>query len=705
MTRFWCSLLLVLVTMTVSAVETEVFSDASGTWFRVSLTAEELQSISPADITAVSASPDTNRVVTSPSRGTPEVAPLKRKACQANMKVLASAIEMYNMDHKDLLREITPKTIAVLEQEKYLRAPFRSPSPNCRYSNTDKHGYYIRVTCSVHGDLEQTWEEHRRREDEQRKSLDTKPGLVVLGQLTSKSPARLKLTNRRTGKSLRDLQIDTAQATPGTEEIKTQWLETWAMDLMLMAGRTPGNPGFKFIMLQEAARMLGTSPAADSPDRRNRLQQADLYSLTTGALAIQEALQLDRMTNPRAHRSDDRHEISKLVGPQIKSHPFAEMIGKRVPQVLPIDALVPAHFYACHFSSIGRQMEFGDLLDQWGTSLLHTMQVAAHDAQIKEKFQDQLCLKPSELTRLFGDQVIADLTICGADPFLHEGTDLTVIFNLKNATLFEANAQKNFAEARSRVPGCREETIDLDGVQVHSLTSIDTKLYSLSCTLDNFKVYSNSRTALKTVISTFRGKTPSLAASDDYRYMRLVFPPNTSKEDVFLYLSDAHIRQLVGPVWKITRQRRIQCLASLRLIHDAATLFQLDGKPGIPTLERLVKDNLLPETLLWCPDHGTYTYGGKPEDDPVCSIHGRMRHLTPIIEYSPKLVSVEEKQDYENFVREYNQYWRQFFDPIGIRGTLATDGILLETCILPLVENSIYDGFKLLSGGEPVEID
>ena len=63
----------------------------------------------------------------------------------------------------------------------------------------------------------------------------------------------------------------------------------------------------------------------------------------------------------------------------------------------------------------------------WGTSLLRAITVTAKDSDIPSRHQEQLCIGVSMLTRLFGDLVIGEIAITGRDPFLKEGTDITVI--------------------------------------------------------------------------------------------------------------------------------------------------------------------------------------------------------------------------------------------------------------------------------------
>jgi hypothetical protein len=63
-------------------------------------------------------------------------------------------------------------------------------------------------------------------------------------------------------------------------------------------------------------------------------------------------------------------------------------------------------------------------------------------------------------------------------------------------------------------------------------------------------------------------------------------------------------------------------------------------------------------------------------------------------------VTAEEAAQYKTFLENYNRYWTQFFDPIGIRVKMGKN-IRIQTCILPLIENSWYDGLAAFSGRSP----
>src|SRR5262249_61825868 len=88
--------------------------------------------------------------------------------------------------------------------------------------------------------------------------------------------------------------------------------------------------------------------------------------------------------------------------------------------------------------------------------------------------------------------------------------------------------------------------------------------------LGDFVVYANSLAGLQRVIDTHQGRHKALADSLDFQYMRTVFRLEDKQEDGFVFLSDAFIRQLVGPASKIKEKRRLEGQTSLYMTTHAA---------------------------------------------------------------------------------------------------------------------------------------
>jgi len=532
---------------------------------------------------------------------------------------------------------------------------------------------------------------------------------VVIGRFQGAGKSSITVFVRKTDELLAEarpvatVELDLPAADGGDPELLKEWALAQARQFTDYVLRSPFSSFYQYCLLQ-SVRKYGV-PEDELPPRLRRAgrpeRRADLYSIATGYLAVQESLQLDAMTGRTTIPEDRGVAIDSLKGPDIKSHPFDKMLEGRKPRLDPVAALVPFDAYYCHFTSISKEIATRDLINQWGTGLIRSASVSARDCDLGTKYQEQLCIGVSVLTRLFGDLLIGEIAITGNDPFLIEGTDLTVLIQVKNRALFDQQMKSYLDDALAAQPDAASAMATYQGVPIRSVTTPDRRIASHSTNLGDYAVYSNSLDALKRVIDTHAKRRPSMADNLDFQYMRTIFPSSPQAEDGFIYLSDAFIRKLVGPRWKIEGQRRIVCQNHLRMIGNAATMYRTELRKK-PTLETLTKEKYLPDPLWKCPNSGTYSLD--PTGRAYCSVHNCLRYCTPVDSVALDKVSNAEAEDYRRFVQNYNEYWRQYFDPIGIRFKVG-NRIEVETCILPLIENSIYNQVRDLIGGKPVALN
>jgi hypothetical protein len=532
--------------------------------------------------------------------------------------------------------------------------------------------------------------------------------ITVTGRFVRPGPARLTILARPAGKPLKSL-VTLAFKLPSGESQNPEVRRAWAQQQqMALAGADPGgDDSFSHYWNLAVAPRYGLSPLASEGSERFRREPPDLYSVFTGAAAIQESLQLELLgSGPQSpaqreairkarNAPDDPVPLASLAGPAVKSHPFREMLKGRDPQLPPLAAFIPADQYAVFFGNINREIELADLMDEWGGNLLRQMEAEARDFKVREKVSRQLCLENSWLTRMFGDRVVGSMAFTGADPFLKEGTDFTVLFCLRDRERFRKQLEKRYAEGAER--GAVRSSFTVAGKQGFAVVSPDRRVSSYALIMDDVAVVSTSRAALERVVAVNEKHLPSLAQADDFRYMRTIFPENAAEEDIFIYLSDPHIRSLVGPRWKIGEARRMRCAGNMALIANARLWFRSE-KRHEPTMAELVAGGYLGKTPPVCPDHGAYAIDKQGEV--FCSQHNRPGLLTPVGEVPLDAVTPGEAAEYTAFVENYNRYWTRFFDPIGIRVKMG-DTIRVQTCILPLIENSWYDGLAAFSGRTP----
>jgi hypothetical protein len=530
--------------------------------------------------------------------------------------------------------------------------------------------------------------------------------LKVYGRFQGEGKTTLSVLARRGDELLSEprllalVELDLPAADGGDADVLQQWA---AAQAQVFAGRvfdSRYSSYYQYGLLQSKRKYSLDDHMLPPSLGRPRGREVDLYAMTTGGLAIQESLQLDAMTGRSEIPTERSVALSSLTGPTIKSHPFEEMMEGRTPRFFPTAKLVPYDAYYAHFSSISKQIATSDMLKQWGTSLLRAFTVSARDSDLAQKYQDQLCIGVSALTRLFGDMVIGDMALSGNDPFLREGSDVSVLIRVKNRAAFEKQMKSYRDTALAQNPDAKMSTSTHGGAAILSVTTPDRRIASHAAWLDDTCVYSNSPDALRRIIDTHAGKRKSMADNLDFQYMRTIFPGTPEDEDGFVYMSDAFIRKLVGPRWKVEAQRRLICQNHLRMITNGATLFRSELRTP-PSLDALVAEDYLPKSTLTCPDSGEYRLD--EQGRALCSVHNCLRYCTPVDSIHFDKVSQVEARDYKRFVQRYSNYWRQFFDPIGIRFRVG-DTVEMETCILPLIESSIYNQLRAIVGGEPVPL-
>ncbi len=506
----------------------------------------------------------------------------------------------------------------------------------------------------------------------------------------------------------------------------------WSLDEALaQLALFPNDPYLQYVVLQlarregqgeatatEVERLIWRSAAPAANDRSN----VDLFSLFTGALAVQESLQLDAMRGERGGRprpgappgldpEKGRREIvsvASLKGPEVKSHPWAAMLGTAKPDVGRLALCVPDDFYLVEFRSPGKMLEALEVSDLWGTHLFNQAARDARGRQTGERLRAQLAIEATPLLRPAYDFAVDEVGLAGSDLFVNEGSDVTLLFRVKQADVFKARMDGFLAKAEKA--GARRDAGEYLGVPYAHLATPDRSVSVFSAyPTAELHVRGNSKAAFERVLQAVLGKAPDgkpvrrLGDTDEYRYVRTLMPRGAKEEDALVYLSDPFIRRLMGPAVKLTERRRVLCYNHLRMVGHAALLYRTERSQAPASPDDLDKAKCLPGPLT-CPDGGKYTLSADGSSG-VCSHHGHANFLTPCLEAPVANVSGAEAGEYMAFLDEYNRYWGTYFDPIALRLQLAPRRYRLETIVLPLIDNSIYTGLAFALGGAPEPLD
>jgi len=522
----------------------------------------------------------------------------------------------------------------------------------------------------------------------------------------------------------------------GTTPAKTQqaWTFEEAVEQLTL---NPDDVYLQYVALQLGRNEGKLNEATSAIERMHRRRgwgpdrRVDLFDLFTGALAVQESLQLDTMRGGRdsdtvllADPALNTVKVADLSGPTVKSHPWGKMLaaqtvsGKK-PEVSPLSLCVPEDQLYVEFRALSKLMEAIDVGDLWGAHLYNQAAKDAKTHQGSQRLKTQLAIQTDPLTRPFYDMVVDEVALTGNDVFFNEGTDVTMLFSLKQPEVFRARMDGFLAAAEKSRPDATRTTGKMAGVAYVQVSTPDRAINAFSAyPRANLHVRSNSKVAMERVLRAIAGGEgiARLGDATEFKYIRTLMVRGDKREDGFVYLSDPFIRRLVGPDLKLTERRRMICYNHLRMIGHAAMLYRTQfGKPP-ESLEQLTEAGCAPAmfatdrsdrlgaSTLYCPCAGKYTLSSDGTTG-ACSHHGHARELLPCCEIPLERVTRDEAKEYRQFVEAYNRLWQRYFDPIAIRIQLTPKQYRAETIILPLLDNSIYTGLATALGGEPEPLD
>jgi hypothetical protein len=537
------------------------------------------------------------------------------------------------------------------------------------------------------------------------------------GRLRGEGKAKLRLSyetvrenldgSRHVEVSHGDIEIAIPTEDIGSHDLFTAWANRQNDYFFDLLSYYPDESFFQYCLLQSHER-YGVQPPDLSRIRPPHAElETDLYQVFTGSLAIQESLQRQSLRGA-AHDGNQSIHISKLNPPRLRSPKYAALLEEKAkqgiqPQPQAIARLVPEDHYFLYFRSLAAAGELADLATDWGDNLLRLFRVHARDNHLQQKLEEQVCLKRDGLTKLFSDEVISEMAAAGSDPFVVEGTDITFIFHLVQPGAFRDAADKWLADTRQQHPDMTERDFNYRGHKIAVRYTDDRRVSSFAVEHGDYVIYSNSHRAVRQVIDVALGKSPSLFDSLDYRYLTTVLAPSDAAECGYLFASEAFIKRNIGPEAKISEKRRMQCFNNLVMLGHASMFYRLENGRSPQTLSDLVEGHYVDMSKIVCPHGGAYAFDAQ-RDACTCSLHNRIKYLTPNSELTVQQVSASESQEYDRYKERYRAFWERLFDPLAVRITVGPR-VKLEVCALPLANSSLYTDLREHLDALPQEID
>jgi hypothetical protein len=526
------------------------------------------------------------------------------------------------------------------------------------------------------------------------------------GRLRGRGKAKLRLAYETVSETVRgtakvdvrhaDLEIDIPTEPGGPRAVYQAWAEQQNQHFLKLLRYHPDESFFQYVLLQSRDRYGVTPPRLEKirPDRAEL--ESGLYDLTTGSLAVQESLQHHALEGGPWQGDLDLH-ISELTPPQLRLADYAKLLEQKAARKLlpkPHEAakLVPEDQYFLHFNSLKAATQLQDLVSDWGNSLLRLFTVRADDHRLREEFEEQLCLRRDPLLQLFADAVVTEFAMTGGDPFFLEGTDVTVLFRVARPAVFQKAAGEWLAETKKRHPDLVEREFHYRGHQITVRYTEDRAASCFTAQLGDYAVYSNSHRAIRQIVDAATSKTRRLYDALDYRHATILLPPSGEAAAGYFYASEAFLARLVGPQAKIAERRRLVCFNNLVMLNNAALFYRLEHGDSPSSLTALVEGRFVDPAKVLCPHGGAYSWDTR-NDTCACTLHNRVKYLTPNAELAVLKVSKAEREGYQRFKQRYEQFWQAALDPIAARITMGRR-VKVEVCVAPLAGGSIYNELR-----------
>ena len=500
-----------------------------------------------------------------------------------------------------------------------------------------------------------------------------------------------------------DIEIDIPKTESGILKIYQDWARRQNDHFANLLTYYPDESFFEYVLLQSQDRYGVKPPAFLRPSRGTTENEVDLYHIFSGGLSVQQSLQRQTLSSGPQIGDLDAH-ISQLSPPNIQSHDYEKLLKDKgaEPSVPDIAKLIPASQYMLKLNSMEAANSLMELSTEWGENLLRLFTINARDAHLKEKYERQLAVNSVGLSDLFKIGVVTEMAVTGSDFFIAEGTDLTLILKVAKEREFQRASGAWLAAAQEKNPGLNIREFNYRGHRVAARYLDDRTVSSFVVSTNGYAVFSNSHVVVRRIIDTLIQAAPSLHAAADFRYVSTILPPSNAAGDAYLYASDAFLRHLLSPEFKIAEKRRLLSFNNLVMLNNASMFYRLEHGRSPTSLNDLIEGRFVNSSKIVDPTGGAFAFDAE-RDTCTSSLYNRIKYLTPIVELRVDRISQREQQEYTRYSQRYQQEYRQYFGPLAARISTG-DTVRFETCFLPLQNGSLDRDLKGMLDEKPQPI-
>ncbi len=476
-----------------------------------------------------------------------------------------------------------------------------------------------------------------------------------------------------------------------------QMLDAWWRQYTASSGLLQSAHDYPPMVDNFLATMLACRLNLELPERKQteswQDELAEQIGLTLVTESVRLAMQQDRLLGLNHLDQQADRPLPEPIRPPALNLPN---LPDEVP-VEPIAMRVPAECLYIRFGNFSNFLWFQDTLAEWGGDAQNLIESRGLNLETSKRIEEQLVVKQTELSRILGPMIVADVAIIGTDLYMREGAAFGLLFHANNSTALTADLLRQRIE-RLRAGGVTEQKVTIAGKKVSYLSSADGTVRSYYAIDGAYQLVTTSKTLVRRFLETGAG-TGSLGTLDEFYAARSVMPL-AENYTAFVYLSDAFFKNMVGPHYRVETARRLQAAADIDLVQLARLAATAEGLPA-DTIEQLSGNGILPRNFLHRPD-GSRTVLEK-DGEVYDSLRGRRGTFLPIPDVEVEQVTAAEESAYGKFAEFYAERFGRI-DPtmVGIKRHALKNNrerVEIDARISP-ADGRLYD-FLATVAGEP----
>ncbi len=261
---------------------------------------------------------------------------------------------------------------------------------------------------------------------------------------------------------------------------------------------------------------------------------------------------LTDINQPAQAEVDESQMVALPSGPRWAAAPLPE-IDESV-ETEPIASRVPPECFYLRFGSFENYLWFLDLTNEYGGDVGRMLTLRGTENDSTTRFQEQIAVKLTQLSRMLGPTVVEDQAVIGRDLFTADGATIGVVIKSANAFLLRSSMNNERSGRATSDEDVTLKTLQIAGRDVTLLASADNSVRSFMAEDDGYFLITNSESLVRRFFEV-GDNGQSLAATDSFRLSRSLVP--TSREDtIFAYFSPQMLQGLVAPEDLIELRRR-----------------------------------------------------------------------------------------------------------------------------------------------------